>query len=154
MKRNNYFWATFLILGGGLLLLSNLGILTINVWGLLWPMFLIMAGAWFLLGSRFGYPSAEVEESAIPLEGAARARVRINHGARPSQTRSFPLSIKYRIIAQPAGRSSFAGVNTAPCLTMIWAIVCWLVPSRRNMLLGSPTLMRGFCMMPSAFRLS
>ncbi len=81
MNKNNYFWATLLILGGGLLLLSNLGILTINVWGLLWPMFLILAGAWFLLGARFGYPSAEVEEAAIPLEGAARARVRINHGA-------------------------------------------------------------------------
>ena len=81
MKRNNYLWAALLLLAGSLLLLSNLGIITINVWGLLWPLFLIMAGAWFLLGSRFGYPSAEVEEAAIPLEGAARARVRISHGA-------------------------------------------------------------------------
>jgi len=81
MKRNNYFWALVLILGGSLLLLSNLDIITINVWGLLWPMCLILAGVWFLLGSRFGYPSAEVEEVTIPLEGAARARVHINHGA-------------------------------------------------------------------------
>ncbi|MEA2008002.1 MAG: DUF5668 domain-containing protein [Chloroflexota bacterium] len=81
MRRNNYFWAVFLILGGSLLLLSNLGIITINVWGLLWPLFLILIGAWFLLGSFLGYPSAEVEEAAIPLEGATQAKIRVSHGA-------------------------------------------------------------------------
>ncbi len=81
MKKDNYFWAILLILAGGLLLLSNLGILTINVWGILWPMFLILSGVWFLLGSQFGYSTAEVEDAVIPLEGASRARVHIQHGA-------------------------------------------------------------------------
>lgn len=81
MNRNNYFWAALLIFAGILLLLGNLGILEVNVWGLLWPIFLILAGVWFLLGSRFGYPTAKVEEVSISLKGTARARVRISHGA-------------------------------------------------------------------------
>lgn len=81
MRRDNYFWAVLLILGGGLLLLSNLNILDINAWKLLWPLFLIVAGIWLLWGSFFGQPSREVEEVTIPLEGAERARVHIQHGA-------------------------------------------------------------------------
>lgn len=81
MRRGTLFWGSILILFGILLLLNNLGILDVNVWSLIWPLFLIALGVWTLWGVFFGRPSVETEEVAIPLEGAAQARVRIRHGA-------------------------------------------------------------------------
>jgi hypothetical protein len=79
--RSSVFWALVLIVAGGLLLLSNLGLLGANPWQLLFPVFLILAGVWFLLrpgGLRGREFEGHVE---IPLQGASRARVRIRHGA-------------------------------------------------------------------------
>jgi len=81
MRRSTWFWAVVLILVGLLLLLNNLDILNVNVWGLIWPLFLIGAGLSILWGLLFGWPSVEAEEAAIPLEGAAQARVHVKHGA-------------------------------------------------------------------------
>ena len=41
MKTRSAFWGTIFIIAGALLLLGNLGVLTINVWRLVWPSFII-----------------------------------------------------------------------------------------------------------------
>ncbi len=81
MRRGNLFWGVLLILFGGLLFLQTMGFLqNINVWGLLWPVFLILLGIW-ILASRHLRRSAPGEHITVPLQDAARAKVRLNHGA-------------------------------------------------------------------------
>lgn len=81
MRKSTLFWAVILILVGLLLLLSNLGLLDVDIWSLIWPLLLIAFGLSILWGVLFGGPSVETEEVAIPLEGASQARVRVKHGA-------------------------------------------------------------------------
>jgi len=80
MRRGGLFWGVVLILFGGLLLLNNLGILKVS-FNLLWPLFLILLGAWVLIGPLIFRRSVESEKVSIPLEGAGKAHVRIRHGA-------------------------------------------------------------------------
>lgn len=82
--RNGVFWAVLLILAGVLLLMGNLGVFDrweINVWNLLWPLFLIALGAWFIVGYFVRPAPLPAENAALPLEGAARARIEFQHGA-------------------------------------------------------------------------
>jgi hypothetical protein len=88
MRRNSLFWGTILLLGGILLLLDNLGLLPVRVWDLLWPTLLVVLGVWILVGSLTSRRTLEEEHVLIPLEGAARANLRINHGAGRIQVRS------------------------------------------------------------------
>ncbi len=81
MWSGNRFWGVILVLAGGLLLLDNLGVIRVNVWNLMWPLFLITLGLWALAGGFFRGRSAAAERASIPMEGAASARVRISHGA-------------------------------------------------------------------------
>lgn len=81
MRRGTLFWGFLLIVFGLVLLLDNLGLLgNINIWNLLWPIFLIALGAWILFGTIFRR-APSVEHASIPLEGAESARVRVRHGA-------------------------------------------------------------------------
>jgi hypothetical protein len=81
MRSNRMFWSVLLILVGLILLLSNLGLLPIDVWPLIWPSVLILLGIW-ILGRRIVGGGGPVTESIdIPLEGAQQARVTISHGA-------------------------------------------------------------------------
>ncbi len=80
MRRGAYFWGLIFILVGGLLLLQNMELLKIDVWKLLWPLFLIAAGVWVLLGFFFR-KTPETEHASVALEGATLARVHIRHGA-------------------------------------------------------------------------
>jgi len=91
MRKTRLFWAVVLILVGLLLLVDNLGLLAplfeslgvpgLSVWSLVGPLVLIALGVWFLWGTFFGRSSGEAQERSIPLQGAARAHVRIRHGA-------------------------------------------------------------------------
>lgn len=81
MNRGRYFWALMIILLGVLLLLSNFDLIQVNIWGLIWPIFLVALGVWFLLGTTLSRRTIEAEEVSIPLEGAAEASLRIKHGA-------------------------------------------------------------------------
>ncbi len=89
MRRDNApFWGTVLILAGLLILLDNLGLFgNISVWAVGWPLFLVVLGLWLMwrnfLGRRYspGRTVSGGEASAIPLQGARRARLRLRHGA-------------------------------------------------------------------------
>jgi hypothetical protein len=80
MRSASLFWGAVLILLGGLFLLSNLGIITADLWGILWPTALILFGVWLLWGRLFRR-GERLEHAAVPLEGASRARVKLSHGA-------------------------------------------------------------------------
>lgn len=81
MVRGRIFWGLVVLLVGILLLLDNLGYLPgINIWGLIWPLFLIALGGW-ILWNYYSRGSRQVEHIAIPVEGAQQARIRFQHGA-------------------------------------------------------------------------
>jgi hypothetical protein len=79
--RRSIIWGGVLIVLGALFLLDNLGLLPVHAWEVFWPLVLIALGAWTLLGVARRSASRGVSVSEVPLEGAARARVRIQHGA-------------------------------------------------------------------------
>ena len=81
MRTNRMFWAILLVGLGFLFLASNLGFITVNVWGLFWPVFLILLGIFILIGYSRGPYSMVQEEGSVDLEGAASASVRVKHGA-------------------------------------------------------------------------
>src|SRR6266545_3848383 len=82
-NRNSLFWGVVLVLLGALLLLNTLGILTTNVWNLIWPLFLIVLGVWVLIGVFSGTRGQDmpVENATIPLDNAQQAMIQIHHGA-------------------------------------------------------------------------
>jgi hypothetical protein len=81
MLRGRTFWGILFLLGGGLLLLDNLGLLPASAGRLFWPLLIILFGVWVLLrGARAG--TAGVAESRNePLAGSNRARFKLQHGA-------------------------------------------------------------------------
>ncbi len=80
MRRSGFFWGGMLIIVGGLLLLANMGILSVNIWKLVWPAALIVLGLWVLVGVTQRGGRIELQRVSVPLEGAEKARVRIQHG--------------------------------------------------------------------------
>jgi len=81
MRRSTIFWGSIFLILGFLVLLENLGIIDINVWELVWPLFLIALGLWVLLGALAGRRGGEVEHAVVQLDGASQAKIRFNHGA-------------------------------------------------------------------------
>jgi len=92
MRRNAFFWGSIFILFGILWMLRNAGIITFNIWDVFWPLFLMLLGIWILVGPLFGGKLSAGEPVSVPLEGAARARVRINHGAGRMNIKGEPLA--------------------------------------------------------------
>lgn len=80
MRSASLFWGAVLVILGGLFLLSNLGLFTVDIWGIIWPVALILLGVWLLWGRLFRRTET-LEHANIPLEGASRAQVRLSHGA-------------------------------------------------------------------------
>jgi hypothetical protein len=81
-KSSGLFWGVLILLVGVLLLLRNLGYIAIDIWGAIWPLMLILAGVWVLLGMR-GLWSGEhggMQLVSVPLEGSEQAYVHIEHG--------------------------------------------------------------------------
>ena len=81
MRKSSLFWGVVLVFVGALLLLNSLGIFNVDVWSLIWPVFLIVLGLWSLWGVFAGPCTAGTEEVTIQIEDAKRARLRIRHGA-------------------------------------------------------------------------
>jgi hypothetical protein len=82
MRKSNLFWGMMLVLGGVVLLLNTTGILKFNVWSVLFPLFLVALGLWFLVGPMiFKNEKLVTQTIHIPLEGATSAKVKLEHGA-------------------------------------------------------------------------
>ena len=79
MRRHDLFWGLILVIVGVVLVLDRL--LGISVWKVAWPLFLIGLGLWFTWTGSHGEQRPELEEVTIPLEGAERARILMQHGA-------------------------------------------------------------------------
>ncbi len=81
MRQSGIFWGFVLVIVGTLLLLNNLNFLQVS-WGVIWALFLVALGLWFLWGAWAAPRRAvDVETATIPLSGADRAEVKIEHGA-------------------------------------------------------------------------
>jgi hypothetical protein len=81
MRSSRVFWAALLVLLGLLLLASNLGFISLNIWSLIWPTFLILLGVWFLIGTKRGISNLVMEGGSVDLDGAVSASVVVKHGA-------------------------------------------------------------------------
>ncbi len=80
MKRSQVFWGIMLIVVGGLFLLNTMGIMSFDVWGMIWPVFLILLGISIIIGMTNRGRGFRVEQVSIPLEGVEQAQLRVNHG--------------------------------------------------------------------------
>lgn len=80
MRESGLFWGIILLIVGLLLLFSNLGIITIEIWSAIWAVLLIVVGLGVLWSVLSG-TDAQGQEVTIPLEGASSARIRVAHGA-------------------------------------------------------------------------
>ncbi len=81
MRRNSIFWGVILLVVGLVLLLNALGLLPGSAAGYIWPLLLVLVGVFMLLGPIFRRNRGQPQALAVPLEGAAQARVRLDHGA-------------------------------------------------------------------------
>lgn len=81
MRTNRVFWGVMILILGSLLLLQSLGIIKWNVWLIFWPVLLIGAGVWLLLGPSRRKANLEVINQEYPLESIEEAVVDVNHGA-------------------------------------------------------------------------
>ena len=81
IRSSNLFWGGILIIFGGLFLVDSLGILDINIWGVFWPIMLILFGVWILMGYFYRGQPIEGEQATVPLDDARSARINIHHGA-------------------------------------------------------------------------
>jgi hypothetical protein len=79
--RGSIIWGGVLIVLGGLFLLDNLGLLPVRAWEVFWPLLLIGLGVWTLIGLLRRNTKRRISVAEVPLRGAARARVRVQHGA-------------------------------------------------------------------------
>jgi len=81
MFRNRLFWGAIIVIFGVLLLLENLGLLTVNVWGLIWPVILIILGLRVLLSLTASRQTQVGEQISIPLGDTTQASIQFYHGA-------------------------------------------------------------------------
>ncbi|MBI5965355.1 MAG: hypothetical protein HY863_17910 [Chloroflexi bacterium] len=83
MRRGQLLWGFALLLIGGLMLANEMGIRLPNgtsLMELFWPIALLGAGAWVLVGVFFR-GSIDTENASIDLQGASSASLKISHGA-------------------------------------------------------------------------
>jgi hypothetical protein len=82
MRKSHLFWGMILVLGGVVLLLNTMGILRFNIWSVLFPVFLVALGLWFLVAPMlFRNEKLETQTVVVPLEDASSARMKLEHGA-------------------------------------------------------------------------
>jgi len=79
--RGNLFWGSVLVILAALLLLRMQGIIDADIWGYFWPLVMMLIGIWLIASAFADRRPIEGEHVSIPLEGAGRARIMLNHGA-------------------------------------------------------------------------
>jgi LiaI-LiaF-like transmembrane region len=80
MRRDNMFWGTALILVGVLLFLQTEGYIG-NIFPYLWPLALILVGAWVILGVYWKPATSPEESFSIPLGAVQSVEYHFSHGA-------------------------------------------------------------------------
>ncbi len=83
MRRGQLFWGFALLLIGGFMLANEMGIRLPNgtsLMELFWPIALLGAGAWVLVGV-FIRGNIDTENASIDLQGASSVNLTISHGA-------------------------------------------------------------------------
>lgn len=80
-RRGNLFWGSVLIVLAGLLLMKQMGVIVGDIFGYFWPLLIIAFGVWLIVGFFARNQPVEGEQVSIPLEGAASAYVKLDHGA-------------------------------------------------------------------------
>jgi hypothetical protein len=80
-RRGNLFWGSILIVLAGLLLLKQMGVIVGDIFGYFFPLLIIAFGVWLIVGFFARNQPVEGEQVSIPLEGAASAYVKLDHGA-------------------------------------------------------------------------
>ena len=80
-RRSSLFWGSVLIVLAGLLLLKQMGVIVGDIFGYFWPLLIIAFGVWLIVGFFARNQPVEGEQVSIPLEGAASAYVKLDHGA-------------------------------------------------------------------------
>ena len=80
MRRDSVFWGIALILLGVLFFLQGQGYIG-NVGPYIWPLALIFAGAWIILGVYWKRSPSDVESFSVPLGAAQTVKYHFAHGA-------------------------------------------------------------------------
>jgi hypothetical protein len=80
-RRGNLFWGSILIILAGLLLLKQMGVIAGDIFGYFWPLLIIAFGIWLIIGFFSRNQPVGGEKVSIPLEGAASAFIKLDHGA-------------------------------------------------------------------------
>lgn len=80
MNRSGLFWGSLLILLGVLFLLSSLGILTVSVWSIFWPLVFVLGGLWLLISGLQRPRPSPPQRVTMQLKGVEAADIRIRHG--------------------------------------------------------------------------
>ena len=81
MRRGELFWGVLLVVLGGLFALKAAGYLTGDVFSWFWPLFIIAAGVWVLIGGGLRPHQVPAQENfSVPLQGAKKASLRIDSG--------------------------------------------------------------------------
>ena len=78
MRHPSSLWAALLIILGALLLLNKFGLLPFDLGAAFWPLLLVLAGLWILVGSIGGKREMSTEAVSVPLEGAGQAVLRLH----------------------------------------------------------------------------
>ena len=80
IRKSSIFWGSVLILLGGIFLIESLGIIEINLWGIIGPVLLILFGAWVMIGYFMKEEPGEMETVSIPVNNTRKAIINLQHG--------------------------------------------------------------------------
>jgi hypothetical protein len=81
MRRWGVAWGVLLVLLGVLFLAEEAGLLPVPAMSLLWPLVLVIVGAWLVATAAMRPRAPHLTPVAVPLAGASATRIVVKHGA-------------------------------------------------------------------------